>query len=40
MSVSTAPISRAFRVSSTPKQYLPVSWNVQSLKQVGTFHKH
>ena len=28
--VSTAPISKALRVSSTPKQYLPVSWEISS----------
>ena len=30
MRVSTAPISSALRVSSTPKQYLPVSWEISS----------
>jgi len=30
MRVSTAPSSRALRVSSTPKQYLPVSWLISS----------
>ncbi|KAJ6319694.1 hypothetical protein OIU78_015166 [Salix suchowensis] len=28
--ISTAPISRAFNVSSTPKTYFPVSWLISS----------
>ena len=30
MSVSTAPMSKHCSVSSTPKQYLPVSWLISS----------
>ena len=30
MSVSTAPMSRHCSVSSTPKQYFPVSWLISS----------
>ena len=30
MRISTAPISKALRVSSTPKQYFPVSWLISS----------
>lgn len=40
MRISTAPHSRALRVSTTPKQYFPVSWLISSKYLAETFSTH